>query len=222
MGFVYLAEHRTLGTMFAIKVLRPDPDTSLSLARQRFEREAQVIAGLDHENIIRVIDLDFENDYGFFVMDFLCGSTLQQRIADSSALTLEFIADMTAQICSAIGYAHQRGIIHRDLKPANIFIVENVEEKAKVKVLDFGLLKILGPQQLSGTQSGSILGTPYYMSPEQWDAREDIDSRADVYSLGVILYEMLSGRVPFEAKNILELSRMHKEEEPRPLADSGR
>ena len=167
MGFVYKAKHTRLGHTLAIKILRQENSYSDVQAKNRFEQEAKVIAKMEHDNIIRVTDFDSDSSYAFFVMEYLEGKTLERKIKESNPLAFEEISSIFSQVCSAIDYAHKKGILHRDLKPSNIFLIITSEGKERVKVLDFGVAKILDPEETKITKTLSIIGTPSYMSPEQ-------------------------------------------------------
>lgn len=194
MASVYEARHTRLGTRVAIKIL--DEKLSADPAiRQRFENEARTMANLSHPNITRVIDyLDAEGALAI-VMEYLQGQDLGNMIARQGALPLEKISNYLSQIIMAIGYAHEKGIIHRDIKPSNIFI----EPGDHVKILDFGIAKITEAYAAEMTQTGLVLGTPVYMSPEQVRAEKQIDHRTDIYSLGVTLYFMTRGKAPYDS-----------------------
>lgn len=222
MGFVYKAKHTKLGHTLAIKILRQENLSNDVQAKNRFKQEAEIIAKLEHDNVIRVSDIDFDFSYAFFVMEYLEGKTLDQKIKESNPLSFEEISFIFSQVCSAIDYAHKKGILHRDLKPSNIFLIITPEGKERVKVLDFGVAKILDPEETKITKTLSIIGTPCYMSPEQYDSRKDIDERSDIYCLGIILYEMICGKVPFESESPFELGYMHVNDSPKSISENGR
>jgi len=216
MGVVYKAVHTYIGSTVALKILNPAL-ASDSTALERFRREAQAAAQIKHPNAVAVTDFGVtaETNLAYLVMEFIDGIELKQKIKDKR-LDYQETLDIMRQICSAVQAAHYKGIIHRDLKPENILITtENGYEQ--VKVLDFGLAKLRSPNGVNNdalTQPGTIVGTPYYMSPEQC-ADFELDGRSDIYSLGVILYEMLTGEVPFRANTPMAVALKHLNELPR-------
>jgi serine/threonine-protein kinase len=201
MGRVFLARHTRLGRQVALKVLRPEHLHNRSLV-QRFFQEARSVNQINHEHIVEVADFVEELDASglgrvYCVMELLVGSSLSQ-LQTKEALGVARCARIAQQVCAALEAAHQLGVVHRDVKPDNIFITERNGEKDYVKVLDFGVAKLTRPLgDTPGTMEGAIVGTPAYMSPEQ-AAGLGTDYRADIYGVGVVLYEMLSGRPPFE------------------------
>lgn len=222
MGFVYKARHTAIGHTVAIKILKQEDLSGVIRAGQRFEQEAKIIAQLEHDNIVRVVDFDSDSSYAFFVMEYLKGITLEQKIKESNPLSFRDISSIFSQICAAIEYAHTKGILHRDLKPSNIFLIITTDGRERVKVLDFGVAKILDPEQTKITKTLSIIGTPAYMSPEQFNSSKDIDKRSDIYSLGIILYQMICGKVPFESASPFELGYMHVNSAPKSISENGR
>lgn len=206
---VYLAERETSNRRVVLKVLRQVPDkTDLIGAFDRFLQEYEIIAGLDHPNIVRIFDLGVGDDHAHIAMEFLDGGDLKQRIERrvSEADAVSYVR----QIASALATIHSVGILHRDLKPGNIMF----REDGSIALIDFGLAKRMRLDQAM-TGSGEIFGTPYYMSPEQGHA-DDVDERSDVYSLGVIFYEMLTGEKPFRASNAMGIIYKHSNS-PIPL-----
>lgn len=200
MGIVYRARQQGLGRVVALKVLRSIE--SHPKVRQRFQQEAETVASLQHPNIVQVIEISLESGKEFLSMEFLSGGSLEAKL-EQRAWSNHDIAALIQTLAQAIHYAHERGIIHRDLKPANIlFTAENTP-----KIVDFGLAKRL-QDELSGSVTGGVLGTPCYMSPEQAVGNETpIGFSTDVYSLGVVLYQMLTKRLPFEGKTAIETLR---------------
>ena len=191
MGAVYRVTDRHLGGDKALKVMLPSLLRS-DAARQRFRDEVSICQRLAHEGIVRVHDLgvDHRRKFYFFTMEFVEGKTLHRLLVDRGGkLTVEEALNLTRQLCDALEYAH-RYTIHRDLKPQNVM----VEPNGHVKLLDFGLAKVMSPGRL--TKSSMALGTAYYQAPEQSIQLTELDQRADVYSLGVMLYQMLTGRIP--------------------------
>ena len=201
MGTVYRARHLLIDRAVAIKVLNPR-FVEDEAAQLRFRREARAAGRLQHANAVGVTDFGRTSDgYVYIVMELLEGRTLREVLAKEAPLDTARAVALMLQTAAAVAAAHDAGIIHRDLKPANIFIVQNSEVPAVVKVLDFGIAKLAAEaldddDSKSLTLVGAMIGTPRYMSPEQCDGVE-LTPAADVYSLGVILYEMLTGVVPF-------------------------
>lgn len=196
MGTVYLARRLLIGDEVAIKILHSEQNDPR--AGERFRREAQAAARLKHQNAVSIYDFGITDDgLQYLVMEHVEGESLRRIIKQQGPLTPSASAEITNQVCAALDEAHRHNIIHRDIKPDNIMV--NVAEAAlQVKVLDFGIAKLRDEAASSLTQTGGIVGTPHYMSPEQC-LGEELDSRSDIYSLGVVLYEMLTGRVPFNS-----------------------
>lgn len=223
MGTVYRARHLLIDRPVAVKVLNPR-FVEDEAAQVRFRREARAAGRLQHANAVGVTDFGRTSDgYVYIVMELLEGHTLRDVLAKEAPLDTARAVALMLQTAAAVGAAHETGIIHRDLKPANIFIVQNSEVPAVVKVLDFGIAKLAAesfedddPKTL--TLVGVMIGTPRYMSPEQCDGAE-LTPAADVYSLGVILYEMLTGLVPFSGTSPLAIAMKHASEQPRPPRD---
>ena len=193
MASVYEAEHELLGTKVAIKVLNPILSANAQI-RERFKNEAKVMASLNHPNITRVIDFDEQPQHLSIIMEYLEGEDLSQKIKKNGALSDKQINEVFTQTLSAFQYAHDKGIVHRDIKPSNIFILPD----GQVKILDFGIAKLFG-QGNEMTQTGTQMGTPTYMSPEQVKADKSIDNRSDIYSLGVTLYCIVNGKAPYNS-----------------------
>ena len=192
MGEVYLAEDLQLERKVAIKFL-PQNLTTDKENIDRFKREAKTAASLNHPNIVTIYEIAEENEQIFIVMEYIVGKTLKESITENSQFPVPNYANIINQICNGLKEAHKAGIVHRDIKPANILITSSGE----VKILDFGLAKLAGQAQL--TKDASTLGTVAYMSPEQLSGKE-VDRRTDIWSLGVILYEMITGKRPFEGE----------------------
>ncbi|HXL80185.1 MAG TPA: serine/threonine-protein kinase [Pyrinomonadaceae bacterium] len=219
MGTVYRARHLLIDRPVAVKVLNPR-FVEDEAARTRFQREARAAGRLQHTNAVTVTDYgQTEDGYVYIVMELLEGRTLRDILAKEAPLEAARSVSLMLQVSDAVAAAHEAGIIHRDLKPANIFIVQRAEVPSLVKVLDFGIAKLaaesLEEDEVKAlTQVGAMIGTPRYMSPEQCDGAE-LTPAADVYSLGVILYEMLTGTVPFSGSTPLAIAMKHTSELPR-------
>ncbi|MEM9072363.1 MAG: protein kinase [Myxococcota bacterium] len=214
MGTVYMAVHIHLNKPFAVKVLS-EKVAANKQAIDRLLMEAQTASSIDHDNIVDVVSFDTTDDGRvFLVMEMLEGVSLSDLV-EEGPMRLERALPIIYQICQALEAAHARGIIHRDLKPENVFIVRK-READFVKVLDFGISKVKSAEaeQVRMTRTGQLVGTPLYMSPEQARGETDVDHRADIYALGVMLYEMLVGRPPFEGGNYFQLLWKHGNEVP--------
>jgi len=204
MGIVYLAEQKhPIRRQVALKVIKPGMDSKRIIAR--FEAERQALALLDHPNIAHVHDAGTtESGRPYFVMEYVKGLSVIEH-CDHHKLTIEDRLNLFRQICLAVHHAHQKGIIHRDIKPSNI-LVSTEDDKATPKIIDFGVAKAIAQpltERTLATEESQLLGTPEYMSPEQADmASEDIDTRSDIYSLGVLLYVLLTGALPFESDTL--------------------
>lgn len=215
MGVVYLAQHVGINRSLAVKVLKPDVAAADPAIAEAFQREAKISGGLSHPNIISVTDADALPDgTPFMVMELLECPTLEDELQRGKRFSLDRIEHLLSQICDALHYAHRAGLVHRDLKPANIALVGAGQAHEQVKILDFGIAKSL--DEGAGKVSQAI-GTPLYASPEQFIQGGDIDARADLYSLAVILYRLLTGVLPFQGKTIGEIVSLHLTAPPPPL-----
>jgi len=208
MGVVVAARHVQLGELFAIKMLLPDA-LAHAEAVERFLREARAAAKLKGEHVARVHDVgSLENGMPYMVMEHLDGQDLKQVVKSRGGLPLSDATLFVYQACEAVAEAHANGIVHRDLKPANLFLTRRPNGSPCVKVLDFGISKELDPtNQMNSdlTRTGAFMGSPFYMSPEQMANIKAADTRTDIWALGVILYELIVGRVPFTAQAVTEL-----------------
>jgi serine/threonine-protein kinase len=216
MGSVYRAEQAPLGRVCAIKVLNPGGVNSLDPEfHKRFFLEASIASKLTHPNTVTIFDYGRTEDHIYYMaMEYLDGRTLHRAIRQAGFMPEERVAHIARQICRAVHEAHVMGVIHRDLKPANIYLVEHGDEADFVKVLDFGLVKLVSDTTSEElTQVGLFMGSPKYMAPEQVRG-ERVDARTDVYALGVILYEMAAGRVPFDRPNSVQILMAHVHEPP--------
>ena len=220
MGAVYKAAQPAMNRMVAVKILHPKLTNRKDLV-SRFRREARAMSHLEHPNTVKVL-LYGELDDGalYIVMEYLEGRNLNQVVRKEGPLPVERAVPILIQVCGALQEAHLQGIIHRDLKPENIFLSTNGGLRDYPKVLDFGLAKVtereLRPGSIMLTQEGMVFGTPEFMSPEQAQGKV-LDARSDVYSLAVILYEVLTGKLPFDAKMPMEYIQMHVTKPPIPL-----
>ncbi len=221
MGAVYLAEHVVMGRKAAIKVLRRELCEDETLVA-RFMNEARAANAIGHPNIVDIVDVGLlPEGIPYMMMEYLVGEDLSKRLARGGRLSLPQALPIAGQACSAVGAAHDKGIIHRDLKPENLFLVPDVTAPGheRVKVLDFGIAKLLGGFAGGSvkTRTGSLFGTPQYMSPEQCQGiPEGIDHRSDIYSFGIILYQMLCGSLPFVSAGIGDMLLMHISRAPDP------
>src|SRR4051812_2054987 len=214
MGLVYRARHAMLNKPLAIKVLKPEVSKDAEVM-QRFQQEAQSASGIGNQHIIDISDFGSLPDGStYFVMEFLDGVSLTKAIEVQHPMPADRVIRIAKQLCEALGAAHERSIVHRDLKPDNIYLVKRGNDKDFVKVLDFGIAKVGGASSKL-TKAGQVFGTPHYMSPEQC-AGSNVDQRTDIYALGVILYEMSAGRVPFDADNLMGILTKHMYKKPIP------
>ncbi len=215
MGTVYEAQHLLMERSVALKVLHPlfasDPDVV-----RRFQQEAQAAGSIGHPNICEIYDAgQLDDGSPYLVMKRLLGETLADRLEREKVLPVALMVDIASQVLSALGAAHEKGIVHRDIKPDNIFLVERAGFGPMVKLLDFGISKNVANEGLHLTRTGVVMGTPYYMAPEQ--ARgEFVDARIDLYAVGAVLYESSTGRRPFDSDDLAELLRLVLFETPRP------
>jgi len=219
MGKVYKAEQAPLGRACAIKVLNPnyngDADPEF---HRRFFREASITSRITHPNSVTIFDYGkTEDEIYYMAMEYLEGQTLHHALRDAGTMHEDRVGRIAQQICRALREAHTLDVIHRDLKPANIFLSKHGDDEDYVKVLDFGLVKHLSErpeEQL--TQTGLFMGSPKYMAPEQIQGGQ-VDARTDVYSLGIMMYEMLAGKVPFERPSSVNILMAHVGEPPPPM-----
>ena len=214
MGTVYLAEHTTILKKFAIKVLSAELSVRPDHV-DRFMREARSASMINHPNVVEITDFGVTPDnQPFFVMEYLQGKDLSQVLGESGSLPWKRVRSIALQICHALQAAHDQGVIHRDMKPGNVVLVKRGNTPEHVKVLDFGIAKVLGESEAKGlTQSGMVVGTPEYMSPEQgWG--QPVDHRGDIYALGVIMFELLTGKIPFSGATMMEILNRHMFEVP--------
>ena len=225
MGVVYKARHAYLKTQLAIKVILPDLVGNDPQLVTRFRQEALAAAAIRHQNVVSVTDYGvIDGSFPFLVMEYVEGESLHDLLARDKALSPERALDLIAAVCAGVGAAHHQGIVHRDLKPLNVMICSDKPTLAQsVKILDFGLAKIKSGELLGSfiqAQTTGLMGSPYYMAPEQW-ADEEPDSRSDIYSLGVMFYQMVTGDVPFKGSSIPAIMKKHISDPAPTLADAG-
>jgi serine/threonine protein kinase len=217
MAVVYLAKHPTLGREVAVKLLSPEYQGDVDLNR-RFLQEARVTANFKHRNIVEIYDFGEIEGRAYYTMERLLGLDLASQLARKGRFSPREVAAYFQQICAALGAAHELGVVHRDLKPANIFVVG--EEPLHIKLMDFGIAKVQEARSGSETRRGEVLGTPAYMSPEQALGNvHAISVQTDLYALGIIGYEMLTGQLPFLADSDLLLLTMQVRETARPIRE---
>ena len=210
MGVLYRGYDPVLDREVAVKVMLADFSDDTEQMRPRFYREAKAAAKLQHRNIVTVFEFAEENNQPHIVMEFLRGTPLSARMEEKPPLTLDDKLDIVAQLCAGLGYAHSQGVVHRDVKPANVFLLED----GSVKLLDFGIAKL---STSTLTRQGDVLGSAPYMSPEQVSGTQDLDGRSDVWSTGVLLYELLTGRKPFDGEGLTTVIVGILKEEPPPV-----
>jgi serine/threonine-protein kinase len=218
MGAVYKVEHLAMGKIAAMKVLHPSLTQELDVMR-RFRREAEAVSRLSHPNTVQVFDFGESHGSTFLVMELVRGEDLGSILRRDGPLPFHRVRPIVVQVCDALTEAHEIGIIHRDLKPENLLVSRTRDGRDVVKVLDFGLAKLRDTEELNQvTARGSLIGTPFYMSPEQIRS-EDLDARSDLYSLGALLYRVLTGEHPFSAATPVAVLTQHLTE---PLTPPGR
>ena len=220
MGMVVSAMHLHLDERVAIKFLLPEALTNAE-AVARFGREARAAVKIKSEHVARVIDVGaLETGAPYMVMELLRGQDLSQVLRDSGALPIAVAVQYVLQACEALAEAHAIGIVHRDLKPANLFLTARADGSPCIKVLDFGISKVSSPSgsgsDMGMTRTQSIMGSPLYMSPEQMASARDVDQRGDIWAVGCVLYELVTGRVPFEAETMPQLCTLILHTDPPP------
>ena len=226
MGAVYLAEHPTIGKKVALKVLHAEFSQNPEVA-ERFFTEAKAVNAIGHPNIVDIVDYGVlhtqaraqgqggNDQLVYFIMEYLAGQTLSQIIRAEAPLPPERALTIALQVADALAASHKTQIVHRDLKPDNIILIQRGREHDFVKLLDFGIAKLTSDSRGSHrTRTGLVLGTPAYMSPEQCEGRANVDHRTDIYALGICLYEMLVGRVPFVGEGYGEILVQHLTQKP--------
>jgi serine/threonine protein kinase len=229
MGTLHRARHILLGDRVVIKMLRPEMRSNTEWLR-RFQREGQAARRFRHPNAVIVYDLRANADgFTYMVMEYVAGHTLDKELQQRGRFTPAEALEVLEPVARALDMAHTNGVVHRDLKPENVMLSRDDAGRLHVKLLDLGIAKLRGvADAVAGedshglTVAGQILGTPYYMSPEQWgahprDGNTDIDGRTDIYSLGIMFYELIAGHKPFIASSLPEMQQLHLKEMPRPL-----
>src|SRR5438105_6735587 len=224
MGVVFKGRHIFLKTLHAIKVILPDLVGNDPNLATRFRQEALAAAAIRHQNIIAVTDFGVvRGTMPFLVMEFVKGKSLQDIMAEEGAMPPLRAFELIQPICAGIAAAHRQNIVHRDLKPLNVMIQDGVPVSEGAKILDFGLAKIKSGELLGSfiaAQTTGLMGSPFYMAPEQW-SDEPPDARSDIYSLGVMLYQMLCGEVPFKGSSIPSIMKKHVTADVPTLASKG-
>ncbi len=223
MGTVFEAENLAIGRSVAVKVLHPN-QAKKKVAVKRFHQEARAAGAIGHPNICEVYDLGtLEDGSPYLVMERLVGETLADRIATEGGLAFAEVIDILLQVLAALVAAHAKGIVHRDIKPENVFLSRRPGLPPVAKLLDFGVSKMMahfeGGEDLDLTRTGMVMGTPFYMSPEQARGDRNLDARVDLWACGVIMYEALTGRRPFVASNYNALLLQILTISPRPVRD---
>ncbi len=215
MAVVYRAFDKKKNRIVAIKVLRPEYESDEEFVR-RFSREAEAASKVSHENIVNMLDVGIDGDMRYIVMEYVDGQTLKEMIRQRGTIHPDTAIRMAIRILAAVDHAHRNGIVHRDIKPQNIM----VDNEGRVKVADFGIARLKAAQATTTEEgsNGSVLGSVHYFSPEQAKG-EVADEKSDLYSVGVVMYEMLTGRVPFDGETSVSVALKHVSEEPKSMRD---
>ena len=216
MGVIFKARHRVLDTFVAVKMMHTTAATTVSV--RRFQQEARTLAKLMHPNLVRLFELGITSSgMPYTVMEFVDGRGLDSLLKERGRLMLPNALNIFSQVCDGLAYVHRQGILHRDMKPSNIMIEHSASDSPKVKLVDFGVAKIIDETAAKSlTQTGEVIGSPLYMSPEQAKGLA-LDQRSDIYSLGCVFYEMLTGYPPFNARSAVELIMKQVSEPPKSI-----
>lgn len=223
MSIVWAARHQLLGNQVAIKVLHPHLAHN-KITRERFKQEAQAASQIEHPNVVRIIDFGLlEDERPYIIMDLIDGPSLSEEIKSRQWLPQAETIALFKELLDALQWAHSKGIVHRDLKPSNVMLAR-IGDTYRPKIVDFGIAKLLPQNQQDAgavvlTQTGEVFGSPLYMSPEQCRG-EKTDARSDIYAIGCMIYECLTGKPPIEGENMLEILYRHMKEAPRPIRDA--
>ena len=205
MGAVYLAEHPLIGKKVALKVIHRELAGNKEVI-QRFFQEAKAVTRINHEHIVQIHDFGVTPDSDhFYIMEYLEGQTLAALIGKQGVIEVMRALHIAAQVASALAAAHGSGVIHRDLKPDNVMLTPRLGDPDFVKLLDFGLAKVFASASAVKTAAGVLLGTPQYMSPEACESKKDVDHRTDIYALGILLFQMMTGMLPFDGETMGEV-----------------
>lgn len=213
MAVVYKARHRLTGQMVAIKVLHKQDETTL----KRFAQEAKTATSLAHPNIVTVHDFDVLDDTVYLVMELVEGPSLAEVLRDEGPLSIDRFKDLIGGACEGLGYAHHMGVVHRDIKPSNI-LIKKIGDREVAKLADFGIAKSADDISQNLTQTGQIIGTPLYMSPEQC-LGQSATARSDLYALGCVMYEALTGKAPLAGSNVMETAHLRLSQSPNSFAE---
>ncbi len=223
MGTVFEARHKAIGRLVAIKILHPAQIENVT-AVKRFHQEAWAAGSIGHPNLCEVYDVGaLPNGSPFIVMERLVGTTLAERLDQVKRLPIGDAVIIVMHVLAGLDAVHQRNILHRDIKPENVFLVERTGFPTTIKLLDFGVSKVVAggvddwDDKSALTKTGVVMGTPYYVSPEQARAVRDLDARTDLYSCGVVLYEALTGEIPFDAPHFNALLLRILQGNPQPM-----
>ena len=219
LGIVYKVHHAVLDRTVAVKVLFAEVKAT-DTAFLRFQREAETASSLNHPCVVKIFDFGIaEGRFPFLVMDYVEGKILGNLLREQIRLPREKALPIFIQICDGMAHAHENGIIHRDLKPDNIFLVQKGVQHEFVQIVDFGIAKKLNDKKRKLTGEGQVLGTPAFMSPEQIMGK-DLDARSDIYSLGCLMYNVLTGKLPFAGASATEVMALHLEREPMSFSEA--